>query len=190
MIQLLLFSLVGVLLFVSFLILGFEGTSRRQPDSSAVHAVSQMVKLDGLSFPDPRRLLDDTEYLVLRSNPKLHRVAKRFRRERHELAILWVSSLLADLRTLRSFRKFLVRRGVRTNFPEELQIAQAYSFALILLNLLRVSIWIGGPFLLTSMTRRADNLVEKVSNGAASVLVRVPKSGWAEIERSWVKSVA
>jgi hypothetical protein len=190
MIELLFFSCVGIGLFVSFLVLGFQRTSGHKPDSLAANAVNQMVKLDGLSFSNPMRLLDDAEYLTLRSHPRLHRVARRFRKERHELAILWVSLLLADLRTLWKFRQFLVRRGVPTKFPEELEIIQAYVFALILLNILRVSIWIGGPFMLSYMTRRADHLVEKMSNGAASVLGRVPQSGWAEIERSWMNSVA
>jgi hypothetical protein len=60
----------------------------------------------------------------------------------------------------------------------------------VLLNFLRLSVRTIGPFALPRATRQAGQLVESMSKGAALVLGRIPATGWAEIERSWVKSAA
>src|ERR1700688_1559062 len=109
---LLLFMIVGVALFTGFLAMSLRGAPREVPDRSALSAVSEMVTLEGSTFANPNRLLDDTEYQILLSNPDLRQVAKRFREERKDLAILWISSLLVDLKRLWRFRRFLIRRGV------------------------------------------------------------------------------
>ena len=108
---LLLFMIVGIAMFAGFLAMSLRGAPKEVPDTSALSAVSEMVTLEGSTFANPNRLLDDTEYQILLSNPDLRRVARRFREERRDLAILWISSLLVDLKRLWHFRRFLIRRG-------------------------------------------------------------------------------
>lgn len=187
-IGLILFGLIGLGLFISFLLIGLQGPPKIIPDPTAVSAVRQMVKLDGLAFANSQQLLDDTEYEVLRSNPDLIKVAARFRRERKELAILWTSLLLSDLKKLWRFRRFLVRRGVPGGFGEEIKVLQAFVFSVIFLNLLKLLIRTAGPFVLYRMTRRARLLVERMSYASASLLSRFPPRGWPEVERSWIRS--
>jgi len=79
---------------------------------------------------------------------------------------------------------------VPSNVKEELGTLQALVLSLVLLNVLRVSIRTVGPFALPRATRQAGQLVDSMSKGAALVLGRIPVAGWAEIERSWVKSAA
>ena len=190
MINLILFAILGLLLFGSFVFLALQGSPKSLPDSSAVQAVADMISLEGSSFASAPRLLDDTDYQLLCSNPDLTCLAERLRQERKHLALTWISLLQADLVTLWRFRRFLIHRGVPSSVSEELRTLQSLVLALALLVLLRVSIFAAGPFALPRATRQAGELVGRMSSGAALVLGRIPAAGWAEIERSWMKSAA
>jgi hypothetical protein len=190
MIGLILFGIVGLGLFVGFLFMGLQGAPKKLPDSSAVTAVVQMVSLEGSSFTHANRLLDDADYEMLRSHPALQQVAKQFRKDRQELALLWVSVLLSDLGTLWRFRRFLIQQGAPARLGEELDILRSFVVSVIFLNLLKALIHTSGPFVFLRMTRRAGRLVDRMSYAAASALGRIPAAGWAEVERSWTSTAA
>lgn len=190
MINLILFAILGLVLFGSFIFIALQGSPRSLPDSSAVQAVTSIINLEGSSFSSAKRLLDDTDYQVLCSNPDLRHLAERLRNERRKLALTWITLLRQDLVTLWRFRRFLIQRGVSSSVSEELGTLQALVLSLLLLSFLGLSIRAVGPFALPRATRQAAQLVESMSKGAAVVLGRIPAAGWAEIERSWVKSAA
>ena len=190
MINLIFFAILGLLLFGSFIFLALQGSPKSLPDSSAVQAVSEIISLEANSFSNARRLLDDMDYQVLCSNPDLRRLAERLRNDRRQLALTWISQLQNDLLTLWRFRRFLIQRGVPSSVTEELGTLQALVLSLALLTFIRLSIRTVGPFSLPRATRQAGQLVDSMSKGAALVLGRIPAAGWAEIERSWVKSAA
>ena len=190
MMNLILFAVLGLVLFGSFIALAAQGSPKSLPDSSAVQAVGEIIDLEGSSFANARRLLDDTDYQVLCSNPDLRRLAERLRNERRDLALAWISQLQGDLVTLWRFRRFLIHRGVPSSVSEELGTLRSLVLSIALLNFLRLSIRAVGPFALPRATRQAGQLVDSMSKGAALVLGRIPATGWAEIERSWVKSAA
>jgi hypothetical protein len=190
MINLVLFTVLGLALFGSFIFIALRDSPKSLPDSSAVHAVGQITNLEGSSFVNAKRLLDDTDYQILCSNPDLRRLAERLRDERRKLALTWLSLLQNDLLTLWRFRRFLIQRGVPSSLTEELRTVQALVLSLVLLKFMRLSIRTAGPFALPRATRQAGKLVDSMSKGAALVLGRIPAAGWAEIERSWVKSTA
>jgi hypothetical protein len=190
MINLTLFTILGLVLFGSFIFIALQGSPKSLPDSSAVRAVTQIINLEGSSFANARRLLDDTDYQSLCSNPDLRRLAERLRGERKQLALMWISLLQNDLITLWQFRRFLIQRGVPSTLKEELGTLQALALSLVLLNFIKLSIRTVGPFALPRATRQAGQLVDSMSKGAAVVLGRIPAAGWAEIERSWANSAA
>ncbi len=190
MINLIFFTILGLALFGSFIFIALQGSPKSLPDSSAVQAVTEIIALEGSSFANARRLLDDTDYQALCSNPDLRRLAQRLRNDRKQLALTWISSLQNDLIRLWRFRRFLIQRGVPSSMSEELRTLQALSLSLVLLSFIRLSIRAAGPFALPRATRQAGQLVDSMSTGAALVLGRIPVAGWAEIERSWVKSAA
>jgi hypothetical protein len=190
MINLTLFTILGLVLFGSFIFIALQGSPKSLPDSSAVRAVTQIINLEGSSFANARRLLDDTDYQSLCSNPDLRRLAERLRSERKQLALMWISLLQNDLITLWQFRRFLIQRGVPSSLKEELGTLQALALSLVLLNFIKLSIRTVGPFALPRATRQAGQLVDSMSKGAAVVLGRIPAAGWAEIERSWANSAA
>jgi hypothetical protein len=190
MINLILFAILGLVLFGSFIFIALQGSPRSLPDSSAVQAVTSIINLEGSSFSNAKRLLDDTDYQVLCSNPDLRRLAERLRNERRKLALTWITLLRQDLVTLWRFRRFLIQRGVSSSVSEELGTLQALVLSLLLLSFLGLSIRAVGPFALPRAARQAGQMVDSMSKGAALVLGRIPASGWAEIGRSWVKSAA
>jgi hypothetical protein len=190
MIELILFTTVGLGLLTGFLALGFQGPPHTGADRSVLTAVGQMVRLEGLAFTNTGGLLDDSEYRLLCSNLYLKEVAKRFRKERQELAIIWISMLQADLRTLLRFHRFLIRRGASAQVQEELQILGTYVASVVLLSILKTSIHAVGPFAMSTTTRRARGMVDKMSYAAAHTLGRIPSAGWPELERSWGNGLA
>ena len=191
MINLIFFAVLGLVLFGSFIFLALPGRGRKSlPDSSAVRAVTEIIDLDGSSFSSAKRLLDDTDYQLLCSNPDLRNLAERLRNDRRQLALTWISQLQNDLLRLWRFRRFLIQQGVPSSVREELGTLQALVLSLTLLTFIRLSIRAAGPFALPRATRQAGQMVDSMSKGAALVLGRIPVAGWAEIERSWAKSAA
>jgi len=190
MIGLIFFALAGLLLLSGFIVLAVLGSRVPLPNSSAVSAVNQIINLEGVAFTNSKLLLDDTEYQILLNTPELRVVAKKLRRERQTLVLLWISMLQGDLITLWRFRRFLIRRGVPVGFREELRNFQVFVLTLLVLNLLMISIRAVGPFALPQATRRAGRMVGRMSSRVALVLSRIPEAGWSDVERSWISSAA
>lgn len=190
MIGLFLFILAGIVLLTTFLTLGLQGPPTRDVDASAIAAMGQMVGLKGASFVQGDRLLDDTEYQLLRSNPKLRQIAAQYHKNRRELALMWIDVLLKDLHALWRFRQFVIQRGAPTKLGEEWVILRSFVVAVILLNLVKVSVLILGPFALSRMARGARRPVDAMSRAAASALARIPSTGWSDLERAWTNTTA
>ena len=190
MIDLIFFATVGVGLLSGFLALSFKGSPRKVPESSVMTAVGAMVRLEGLAFTNAAGLLDDAEYRLLCDNIYLQEVAKRFRKERQELALTWISMLQTDLRTLLRFHRFLISRGAPSKFQEELEILGTYVASVVLLSMLKTSIYAAGPFALCRTSRCARRLVARLSHTTAQTLGRIPAVGWPELDRSWGSGLA
>jgi hypothetical protein len=183
--QIAILVIVGVVLFAAFLQIFLQGPAAGVPDSTAVLAVQQMVNLHGLSFPGAHRLWDSSELQMLQSTAELRELANTFRRDRQAMALQWTGLLLDDVNNLWRFRRYLVRNGVRASLGEELQIFQTAATAVIFLNCLRVTLRVAGPFAFAGAARRARRMVEKMSLTSAGVLDRLPRAGWADLERGW-----
>lgn len=185
MTSLIFFAVAGLILFLAFLVIGFEGVPKSAPDSSAVTAVRHMVQLEGLSFAHFERLFDPADYSFVCSHPGLRRVAKQFLKDRKDLVVAWIGMLAGDLKKLWRFRRFLVRRGAPTSFAEEFRVFCAFAVSICLLGAMRVLIRVVGPFALPNTARRIANLVETMSYAPARVLSLIPAAGWPEVERKW-----
>src|ERR1700726_1912547 len=185
MIDLILFATVGVGLLAGFLALSFKGSPRKLPESSVLTAVGEMVRLEGLAFTNAAGLLNDAEYRLLCSNIYLQGVAKSFRKERQELALTWISMLQTDLRTLLKFHRFLISRGASSKFQEELEILGTYVASVVLLSMLKTSIYAVGPLALCRTSRCARGLVDRMSHTTAQTLGRIPVVGWPKQLGKW-----
>jgi hypothetical protein len=98
--------------------------------------------------------------------------------------------LQTDLRTLLRFHRFLISRGGSSKFQEELEILGTYVASVVLLSILKTSIYTLGPFALCRTSRCARGLVDRMSHTAAQTLGRIPAVGWPELERSWGSGLA
>src|SRR5260370_19600847 len=144
MINVIFFTILGLALFGSFIFIALEGSTKSLPDSSAVQAVTEIIALEGSSFANARRLLDDTDYQALCSNPDLRRLAQRLRNDRKQLALTWISSLQNDLIRLWRLRRFLIQRGVPSSMSEKNRTLQALWLCLVPLSFLHVSMLTAG----------------------------------------------
>src|SRR5260370_26556971 len=106
MINLIFFTILGLALFGSFIFIALQGSPKSLPDSSAVQAVTEIIALEGSSFANARRLLDDTDYQALCSNPDLRRFAPRLFNHPTQLARTGVLSPPNALIKLLRFRRF------------------------------------------------------------------------------------
>jgi hypothetical protein len=190
MIQIFSLVVIGAALFFIFLKIAMQGPPASVPDSSAVQAVREMVRLDGLSFAGGKRLLDPAEFAMLRSTAELRGLAAHYRKERQALALVWISLLLNDVHDLWRFRRFLVRSGVPATLREELDILSSATQAILFLSFLRIVVRTFGPFAFSGVAQNASRMVEAMSYASANVLDRLPRHGWPEIERNWQKSLA
>ncbi|HXU18984.1 MAG TPA: hypothetical protein VN788_00215, partial [Verrucomicrobiae bacterium] len=128
------FAVFGLALFVFIAVISLAEMPRAANETAAFIAVGEMLKLESLSLRNAEQILNSGDYQDLRSNPALTQVAKRLRRERRDLALLWFCMLLDDLKKLHRFRAFLVRSGLSVRFYEEVQIAYRLCSSVIFLN--------------------------------------------------------
>jgi hypothetical protein len=189
-IGLFLFVVAGVALLVGFLFLGLQGSPSQNPDAASLAAVGQIVTLQGTSFVQGDRLMEDAEYRALRSNPDLHPVAAQLRKDRRELALLWIDALLSDLRALWRFRRFVIQRGAPTHFSEEWAMLRSLIAAVIVLSLLKLCVLTLGPFAFARVARHACHPVDAMSRATANVLGRIPSARWSDLERAWTSTTA
>lgn len=190
MITLIVFAFVGAVLFLSLLLIAHENRPTATKDGAALVAVGEILKLESLSLRNAESILDSSDYRALRSDPALAEVAKRLRRERRDLALLWFCMLLDDLKKLHRFRGFLVRSGLSVRFYEEVQIAYRLCSSVIFLNFLKVLVRTCGPFALQNVIRRATVPINSMSRASATLLNRLPSSQWPEIANQWAVSAS
>src|SRR5204862_5764924 len=88
------------------------------------------------------------------------------------------------------FRRFLVRNGLLVSFREEAGVVFAALLALLYLKVVRVAVFIFGPFALHGALGNARLLVERLSTWGIAPLARVPAPRKAEIEQKWQQLLA
>ena len=190
MIPLAIFTFFGLVLFVFILAVSLQNIPKKANEAAAVIAVGEMLRLESLSVRCANQILNSSDYQTLHTNPALSEVAKRLRRERRDLALLWFCMLLDDLEKLHRFRGLLVRNGLSIRFYEEVQIAYRLCSSVIFLNFLKVLVRTCGPFALQTVIRRATVPINSMSRASASLLNRLPSSQWPEIANQWLTSIS
>ena len=181
--------ILGMVLFLCFLIIGWKFRPSRCDETQPVVELRRIVNLPGLSFAGVDLLLDNRDYEILRGQSKLRQVARQLRRERRTMVLLWLNDLQGDVRTLWRFRRFLVYSGVPTALLEETNIAMTAMLAHALLLSLRVLISVAGPFAWKALLQTARREVEVASLICAGLLGKLPSARRLEIERRWAREI-
>jgi hypothetical protein len=179
------FVLFALILFFSILLASIHTSPQRVSQSRALLAVNEIVQLDSVSIKNANRIFDDAEYRMLKSNPALAAVASRLRKDRQEIALIWLSLLINDLRRLSRFRSFLVRGGVSTEMTDELGVFFTFVSSVLLLTVLKLFVRLFGPFVVHGIARHAKVSIEALSHASAKLLDRLPYSIWSDIAQNW-----
>lgn len=187
--ELVLFLVLGVMLFFVFVLLALRGRAKAT-DSEAMAALHQIVDLRGLSFRHASLLTDRADYDRLRSRSDLHRLAGQFRRDRRRLVLLWLSLLQQDVIVLWRFRRFLARNGIEASLGEEISIAATAAQALLMLSAARALVVLAGPFVIGAPLRNARHQVERVSGLCGALLRKLPGSNWRDLQQTWVREMS
>lgn len=157
-------------------------------ENAAVHQTHSPVPgLSSASFAHFDILIGKDDYHKLRARPELRSVRQKFWRDRRRITLMWLSELQRDIHTLWEFRRFLVRNGLRVTFQEEADLAFTASLALLYLRIIRVTVFILGPFTATVALKNARMLVQSLCSRGEALLARVPVLRKAEIEQGWAQ---
>lgn len=182
---LLLYVILALLLFCGIVVASIGTSPQKASRSRALLAVNEMVKLDSALVRNADQMFDDAEYRLLRSNPALAPVARRLRKERQELALMWLALLVRDLRKLSRFRSFLIRGGVSTETSDEIAVFFTFVSSMLFLTALRLFVRVFGAFAARGIASRARVAIEASSHASARVLDRLPFGTWGEVAHNW-----
>jgi hypothetical protein len=175
-----LLAVLGLCLLVVFS-LRHDGTDKPTGPVAGVSAVF---------LPPFDIIVGNDDYRKLRTRPELKSVREMFWRDRRRIVLLWLGELQKDVHILWKFRRFLVRNGLLVTFREEAGIVFAALLALLYLKVVRVAVFIFGPFALHGALGNARMLVERLSTWGIAPLARVPAARKAEIEQKWQQLLA
>ena len=159
-----------------------DGTDK-YPNDNQAHAL--VAGISAVFLPPLDAIVGNDDYRKLRTRPELKSVRQMFWRDRRRIVLLWLGKLQKDVHTLWKFRRFLVRNGLLVSFREEAGVVFAALVALLFLKVVRVAVFIFGPFALHGALGNARLLVERLSTWGIAPLARVPAARKAEIEQKW-----
>ncbi|MFQ5696149.1 MAG: hypothetical protein ACE5HB_09185 [Terriglobia bacterium] len=184
--ELTLYLIAGVVLLLLFLFWFLRGRPGSADREAPLENFEKIVSLQSVPFDKAHLVFDPADYKRLHSIPRLRPLARQLRRDRREMALLWLASMQEDVRNLWRFRRLLVRNGVSTTLGEEARVGAASVLALFALLTLRFLVLLAGPFVLPPFLLWARRRVEATRTLCAELLSRVPRSSWPEIESQWV----
>ncbi|MGH9717989.1 MAG: hypothetical protein ACRD4R_14860 [Candidatus Acidiferrales bacterium] len=180
----LLLVFVCLSLFLALLLRPDHATAERESEIR-----ESVVGLSAANAQHLQLLFGDADYRQLRARAELKAVCAKFRRDRRRIALLWLGELQRDVRLVWEFRRFLVRNGLPVTFREEVAIGCGGCFALAYLNSVRLTVFLCGPFVLSSGVQSAKLPVARLSQRGAGLLARAPAPMRAQLEQKWSQHV-
>ena len=182
--------LAGGLLFICFLVLAIVSFPRATPDFASLHRLQEIVSLSGLDFGLADRLLDDSDYLLLRSREQLRPVAAQLRRDRQKIILLWLRYLREDVKSLWRFRRFLALHGVPVTAAEEVRIGAMTVCAIVFVDVMRMVVFVFGPVALPRFFGAATKQVRAICYLCTGFLSRVPAATLPKMQQMWAQEIA
>lgn len=147
--------------------------------------LGDLLELRSLRFKNFPSLFSDSDWRVLREEPRLVRIAKRLRTERRRLALRWLSSVRSDVLSLWLLRRLLIGYGVSLGPAAELAMTCRVIVALISIFALRCCVFVFGPFAFHRVAWRSRKYIETYSRSCQAALARLPKSKVADFQTAW-----
>jgi hypothetical protein len=145
----------------------------------------ELVELRALNFPNFSCLFSNSDYRLLRAEPRLIRVAQRLRTERKRLALQWITSVRSDVFSLWRLRRLLTSYGVSEGVMVELATTVKVMFILTSISLLRLCVFLFGPFVFQGIASRSQGQVESYKRSCRLALGRLPMNKWSQFKAEW-----
>ncbi len=146
MLQLILFSAIGVLLFASLLLLARRGSGAEGGAQALVEARQALTYLQtGLLPPEiVSRFFasEDFDFVASAATPAVYSL---FYRERQKIVIAWLGQVRLQAKTLRRFHLGAARFYARLGLRSELALAVDFASLLIACRALQVLVYLAGP---------------------------------------------
>jgi hypothetical protein len=162
-IQLILFLLIGVVLFVALFVLARRSARVEGSAQVLIEARQALNTLQsGLLPPEiVERVFakDDYDY-VLSSSPR--RIHGLFLKERKRIALCWVNQIRVAILSLKQFHLRSARLYSKLSFQTELRLAVEFAFLLGTCRVLQILLYVRGPY-------AAPYVVGAMAAGAAKV---------------------
>lgn len=147
--------------------------------------LADLIEFGALSFKNFPRLFSDFDWRLLRTEPRLSRIAKRLRVERRRLALQWLASVRSDVVSLWQLRRLLIAYGVSLGPASEVAMTCRVICVLISISALRCCVFVFGPFAFQRIASRSRKYIETYSRSCQAALGRLPKSKVADFASAW-----
>jgi hypothetical protein len=147
--------------------------------------LTDLIELRALSFKNFPRLFSDSDWRVLREEPRLVRIAKRLRSVRRRLALQWLASVRSDVLSLWLLRRLLIAYGVSLGPLAELAMTCRVIFVLIVIFALRCCVFVFGPFAFQRLALSSRKYIETYSRCCQASLGRLPKNKVSDFAAAW-----
>lgn len=186
MIQLVLMLAIGLFLLALCLAIFVRAVRETSGNSSNSDSeLSKVLRLSSLECGDPGRIFSDADYRVLASEPRLRPLARELWQDRRLIALKWLRGCQRDVIAMWRFRRFLVSRGASNTVREELS-ATCRSLGLIfLLAVLRVSVWLWGPYAFTMIVVGIRDDARQLRSACTRTLERLPQGKRPQVAAEW-----
>jgi hypothetical protein len=184
---LLLLLLIGC----AILILGLFVLFLRMPakESGTLQVVQvelgELVELRALRFKNFSRLFSDSDYRALRTEPRLFRSAETLRQDRRRLALRWLAALRSDVLSLWRLRRLLTAYGISQGVGAELVMTMRALALLAAIAILRMGVFVFGPFALSGSAQRVRRYIETYTRSCRAALARLPRNKFADFSAEW-----
>ena len=158
-----------------------DAGSRQFPEMQ----LKDFVELRALSFRNFSVLFSDSDCRILRAEPRFVRIARRLRRDRRRMALTWLGAVRSDVLLLWRLRRLLTAYGISQGLGEETATTASIVSILVFLSILRVCVFLFGPFAFRQTASLARRHIEAYSRSCRAALGRLPKNKLAEFGAEW-----
>ncbi len=142
--------------------------------------LADFIELPGLSLKNCSLLFSASDCKILVTEPRLVPIAKRLRMDRKTIALRWLSALRLDVVSLWRLRRLLTAYGVSQGLGAELATTARVAGILAFISVLRLCVFVFGPFVFKEIADWSRQAVETYSQGCRAALGRLPRNKLVE----------
>jgi hypothetical protein len=151
----------------------------------AERKLGDFIELRGLSLKNFSLLFSASDWKILVAEPRLVPIAKRLRMDRRTLALRWLAAVRLDVVSLWRLHRLLTAYGVSQGLGAELATTARAAGILTFIFVLRLCVFVFGPFAFQDIADWSRQAIETYSQGCRAALERLPRNKLAEFSAEW-----